>query len=281
MRHTLPALLVAAALFVAARPAIAAEGTALGVDPDALARAGGQDRILVVGADISVGERIVTGAEGLVQILFADETKLVVGPGSSLLIEEFLLRGESTAGKVTINALAGTFRFISGKSPKDVYEVKTPTGTIGVRGTAYDLTVFDFGSYLLLLNGALTACNLQNICIDITDRCEIGAFDSSQAVVIGTEGDRDQFLQTFPYARFQSMLLGKFRVTGAGQCVFADAQTPGAGSLNDPLIGGTDPKPGAAPPDPVIEPEPDPIPDPDPDPTPDPGPGPGKPPGRG
>jgi len=118
----------------------AAEGTAVGVDPDAVARRGSADRTLVVGADISVGERIVTGPSGRVQVLFADQTRLVVGPGSALLIESYLMNGD-TADKFAINALAGTFRFISGNSPKSAYSIETPTAAIAVRGTKFDVSV--------------------------------------------------------------------------------------------------------------------------------------------
>src|SRR5690606_42119301 len=85
----------------------------------------------------SIGDRVVTGPSGQVQILFSDRTELVVGPRSALLIEDYLLRNDGSAGKFAINALSGTFRFVTGGAPKDSYVIKTPTGTIGVRGTAF------------------------------------------------------------------------------------------------------------------------------------------------
>jgi hypothetical protein len=39
-----------------------------------------------------------------------------------------------TARNISINAVRGAFRFITGKSPKDAYSITTPTATIGVRG---------------------------------------------------------------------------------------------------------------------------------------------------
>ena len=63
------------------------------------------DRLLVVGADVSVGEKIVTGPSGNVQLLFQDQTRLVVGPRSTLEIETYLLSG-SGADKFAVNALA-------------------------------------------------------------------------------------------------------------------------------------------------------------------------------
>ena len=40
---------------------------------------------------------------------------------------------DESAGRFAINALSGTFRFTTGRAPKDRYVIETPTGTIGVR----------------------------------------------------------------------------------------------------------------------------------------------------
>jgi hypothetical protein len=46
---------------------------------------------------------------------------------------------------------SGSVRFLSGASDKKAYRINTPQGTIGVRGTAFDLTVRNGKTYLLLL----------------------------------------------------------------------------------------------------------------------------------
>src|SRR5690606_37511727 len=112
-------------------PAIAmadATGTAKGVDPDASARRGSETQVLVVGADIFIGDLVKTGPSGQVQIKFSDSTELVVGPRSSLTIEDYLLREDGSAGRLAVNTLAGTFRFVTGNAAKDRYLIKTPTG---------------------------------------------------------------------------------------------------------------------------------------------------------
>jgi hypothetical protein len=67
-------------------------------------------------------------------VKFRDETKLVVGPNSTMVIDAFVFSDQNTARQISINAVKGAFRFITGKSPKDVYSITTPTATIGVRG---------------------------------------------------------------------------------------------------------------------------------------------------
>jgi len=211
------AVLVFCAGLLLAGPAIAADGQAVGVDPDAVARLSGADRVLTVGADVSLGEQIVTGSSGQVQIIFSDKTRLVVGPGSALVIESYLFNG-NTADKFAINALAGSFRFITGNSPKPAYSIKTPTASIAVRGTEFDFNVTGRRTDLLLYEGAVRLCAGGN-CTDITSRCELGVAQGGDSQSIAYADPEHQGLsQQFRYARFQTPLLGNFRVSGASKC---------------------------------------------------------------
>ena len=90
--------------------------------------------ILMPANPIYSGDRITTDTIGTAQIKFRDNTKLVVGPNSILVIDAFVFNKNDTARQVSINALRGAFRFISGNSPKDAYKITTPTATIGIRG---------------------------------------------------------------------------------------------------------------------------------------------------
>lgn len=207
----------------AAQPALAASGTALGVNPQAEADTAGQSRVLTVGADIFIGDKVNTGAKGQVQIKFSDKTELVVGPNSSLLIEDYLLREDQSAGKLAINALSGTFRFATGGAPKDRYVIKTPTGTIGVRGTAFDFNVDADGTEVLLFHGAVRLCNLAGTCVTLDDTCELGTYDLTQSTILGDPADlsKDQratLKANFKYAEVQSPLLRAFWVENARQC---------------------------------------------------------------
>lgn len=230
---------------LAASAALAATetGTAVGVRPAAKAADGdGGGRTLRVGSDVAVGETVITDRNGQVQILFADDTRLVVGPGSSLLIEKYLLRGNQTADKFAINALSGSFRFITGKSPKAAYEVRTPTATIGVRGTAFDFTIDRFNlTTLVLLHGAVRLCTLDGRCITLSTRCQVGAADLLQTVQIPATG---ALRSQFPFLRSQRPLLVDFRVAEAETCL-PPAPTGAPNSLSEG--GGGGPAPTTAP----------------------------------
>jgi hypothetical protein len=91
-------------------------------------------RILVTEGPVFAGDKVITGPSGEAQVRFRDNTKLVIGPNSVMVIDAFVFEDNDTARKINISAVRGAFRFISGSSPKDAYTITTPTATIGVRG---------------------------------------------------------------------------------------------------------------------------------------------------
>ena len=215
-------------------------GEAVGVKPQAAAQMSSATRTLVEGDDIFIGERIVTGRFGQVQIIFKDNTKLVVGPESALLIEDYLLRDDGSAGKLAVNALGGTFRFITGNSAKDRYVINTPTGTIGVRGTAFELFVLADLVYILMQNGTTVNCPADGSdCMILTDQCQYGIMGVSSTEVVGhTDGvageDRDWLKEIFDYAQNQSPLYQQFKISGSERCLRMppNVQSPGSGSTS-------------------------------------------------
>ena len=220
-KHLLVLLLSAATPMAFA----ANEGTAVGVKPDAVAQFNSTDRILEVGADVSVGELIVTGSAGQVQIVFDDNTRLVVGPRSKLLIEKYLMANANTAQQLTINALGGSFRFITGNSPKPAYSIKTPTASIAVRGTEFDIISQARSTKVMLYDGALQVCNSGGSCEELTRMCEVALVTRSDAsMFLRNDPGRAPLSQEFRYAQFQSGLLAPFRVNNPARCV--DTPTP-------------------------------------------------------
>lgn len=241
MQRLLVALMLA--LGLAVTPALAVEsGTAVGVNPDATAN----KRVLNVGDGVSVGETVATGPTGQVQMLFGDATKLVVGPGSSLKIDDYLLRQDNSVGKFTLNALAGTYRFVTGNSDKQAYEIKTPTGTIGVRGTAFDFTVAPDGTTtVILFHGAVQFCNRAGQCVDLTGQCQLGAFNATQAALLGDGNKKRKDVTAYlPYVFVQATLLSDFRVVQARKCLVNPAPTPKVDPLGPAKPGGRPSQPG-------------------------------------
>lgn len=227
-----------AAAMVASSPATAslaaASGTALGVTQDAKSQTKSEIKVLDVGSDVNIGDKVITDAKGLVEIRFSDETRLVVGPNSALVMEDYLLRNNGSAGKFAVDALSGTFRFITGGAEKDKYQIKTPTGTIGVRGTRYDFSVSKTQTHILVYEGKVIFCNLAGKCETLDGSCQVGQYDKTEAEVLGkgtelTPEERKSLRKMFPYSENQNPLLSPFKIADARACLNQtfDAGDPG------------------------------------------------------
>lgn len=89
---------------------------------------------LSAGNDVHASETIRTGSSGQVGLRFIDSTNLSVGPSSSVRLDKFVYDPKKGSGRVAIDITKGAFRFVTGAQNKGDYKVKTPTGTIGMRG---------------------------------------------------------------------------------------------------------------------------------------------------
>ncbi len=101
------------------------------------AQSNGQKRLLAKGDPVCVGETIVTSQSGTLQIRMTDDGLVSVRPETQLKIDQFAYTGTSKDVSV-FSLLKGAGRFVTGKLGK-LYPQKdllrTPTATIGVRGT--------------------------------------------------------------------------------------------------------------------------------------------------
>ncbi|MEQ1771528.1 MAG: FecR domain-containing protein [Devosia sp.] len=237
--HKLVMPLVGAVLaLLLASPVLAgAVGSAKGVDPQAQSILANEERTLVVGADVFLGDKITTGPKGLVQIVFVDNTKFVVGPNSSVTIDQYLLRGDNTASKVAIDLLGGSYRFITGDSPKSAYQLTTPVGTIGVRGTKYDIYVDDSTDpatvYAMVYTGTVLLSDTSGDTELLSGFCHIGVIEVDDPELLGDSNaifgdEREDLKGWFRFSLDQSRLLPEFRIGQAGTCTRRPpvAQTP-------------------------------------------------------
>ena len=105
---------------------------------------------LAKGDIVFVGDTVATGEAARAQLLMLDGAKVAIRPNSRFRIEEFIYSGPDVeAGQAVISSsdersvsslLKGGFRTITGaigKEHEESYEVRTPVGVLGVRGTDY------------------------------------------------------------------------------------------------------------------------------------------------
>ena len=95
---------------------------------------GSQAGMLSGGANVHSKETIRTGDSGKADMQFHDTSQLSVGPKSNVKLDKFVYDPNKGAGTVAIQATKGSFRFVTGSQGKGNYQIKTPYGTLGVRG---------------------------------------------------------------------------------------------------------------------------------------------------
>jgi hypothetical protein len=95
---------------------------------------GSTTHVISKGTDVFSNEIVRTGDASVADLQFIDETTMSIGPISEIRLDKFVYDPNGTSGAVVIEATKGAFRFVTGKQDHKVYQIKTPYGTLGIRG---------------------------------------------------------------------------------------------------------------------------------------------------
>jgi hypothetical protein len=106
-------------------------GTAQSVKPEASGSIAGT---LSAGSGVHASETVRTGSSGQAGLRFLDNSNLNVGPGSQVKLDKFVYDPTKGTRGVAIEASRGAFRFVTGSQNQDSVNIKTPSGTLGIRG---------------------------------------------------------------------------------------------------------------------------------------------------
>ncbi|MEH6544927.1 MAG: Calx-beta domain-containing protein, partial [Sneathiella sp.] len=119
---------------------------------------------LVPGAAVFQGDVLETGSDGSFAIVFADDTQFSMGENGRAVLDEMIYNPSGGDGTFGVSLLQGVFSLVSGQIAKDDPEnvsVKTPVGTIGIRGTSWSGHIKSIGeeSVFTLFTGAIVFVN--------------------------------------------------------------------------------------------------------------------------
>ena len=81
-----------------------------------------------------IGHARVCPPKHQADLRFYDNSNLNVGPKSTVRLDKFVYDPNKSAGAVAVQATRGSFRFVTGSQGGGSYQIKTPYGTLGVRG---------------------------------------------------------------------------------------------------------------------------------------------------
>lgn len=85
-----------------------------------------------------------TDKNGAIKFTLLDKTMLSIGPGTEFILAEYVYKPKKKKYSFVSKVTKGTLHFISGNLAKvapDKVKVKTPSGTVGIRGTSFMIKV--------------------------------------------------------------------------------------------------------------------------------------------
>lgn len=130
------------------------------------------------GSGIVKNDTVSTNSQGRFKITFVDATTVNITENSKLVIDDFVYDGGGKSrGKLGLKVALGTVRYASGKiahGNKAGVNIRTPTATIGVRGTDFVMTVDEIGRTMVVL---LPSCFDDKDPTKNIDKCPVGAID--------------------------------------------------------------------------------------------------------
>jgi T1SS-143 domain-containing protein len=155
------------------------------------------------GSLVFKGDVLISDTEGNFTIAFLDDTQFSMGPGGRVVIDDLVYDDTApSSNALGISLLQGVFTFVSGQISKDAPEnvsIKTPVGTIGIRGTGWSGKIAQIGeeSLFTLFNGAIVIANeAGSVLLNIANQSVIiTSFSSAPSVpfILSTE----QIIETY------------------------------------------------------------------------------------
>lgn len=126
---------------------------------------------------------VIATAQGRMELQFEDDTRVDVTEHSRMVIDEFVYDPGSRSGALSMRATLGAVRYASGQiahNNRRNVNIKTPSATIGVRGTDFIMVVDELGGSMITL---LPSCNDQGNCVvgEISVESAVGTVIMNQA----------------------------------------------------------------------------------------------------
>ena len=101
----------------------------------------GKVKVLAARSEVESGDTLVSEKNTYAQIKFIDNSEITLKPNTTFVVESFAFdAGKPEGDSASFNLIKGGLRSITGllgKRNKEKFQLKTPTATIGIRGTTF------------------------------------------------------------------------------------------------------------------------------------------------
>lgn len=113
-------------------------------------------------AKLHMGDTVRTGSDGQVQLRFVDDAIVALSENSELVIEQYRYQHDGRSDRAVMRLVNGGFRTVTGRLSKtspDAYELKTALGSIGIRGTNYQVALHNERMAVAVWSGGVRVSN--------------------------------------------------------------------------------------------------------------------------
>lgn len=144
--------------------------------PLAARSASGATKALSINSKVEVGDTVETTRRTYARLKFTDGSEVTLKPNTQFKVEKYAFDKSNPKGDAgSFNLIKGGLRTITGQVGKrgnqDSYKMRTPTATIGIRGTIYDAQfcqgnscgTIKPGLYLAVTNGSVVITNTAGV----------------------------------------------------------------------------------------------------------------------
>ena len=104
-------------------------------------KADGTVKVLATRSEVEVGDTLVSEKNTYAQLKLIDNSEIMLKPNTTFVVEAFSFdAGKPDGDSASFNLIKGGLRSITGllgKRNKEKFQLKTPTATIGIRGTTF------------------------------------------------------------------------------------------------------------------------------------------------
>ncbi len=171
--------------------------------------AAGSRRLLAVGGPIYPGDTLESAAGAHAVLAFRDDSRMTVQPSARVKIEDYVYDAANPGeGRLLLNLIKGGMRAFTGligKANRNNVTYRTPTATVGIRGTGTDLCVGcgtdENETAVSNWEGSITLTANRETCSGASCTIEINAGENAVVNGQGTSVVRSSFVLQFTTPR--------------------------------------------------------------------------------
>lgn len=139
-------------------------------------------------------DKVATGEQSKAQFRMSDGSLFALKQSTTLLVSEYNYAPAAENNSMVVELVEGGLRSVTGaiKANNGSFEMKTPVGSIGIRGTHFEVEIVDGNMFLAVWDGAI------DLTVDTgtgSDTVSFGEGEDFSFGIVSSEGEVTQLLE--------------------------------------------------------------------------------------